>query len=429
MNSFNKYNQELRRVILDIVNNTKALTDDKKMQIKDAQQYLRDNESIATLRASGVFFTGDSLANECASYIYSDFEGLKVLDPCCGTGNLLIAVSKKLELGNGLTNTLSIWNRKLHGFDLYEEFVEATKLRIILEAIQRGADLENYELDHYLGILTNITCKNALELDAIKTNYNYILMNPPYNLSLIDDYKHWRSGKVNLAAVFLDYYILFSEVDTRFIAILPDVLRSGTRYAKWRDFVQNNLKAKIINKGRFDSKTDVDVFILVGKKQTINNGIKWVKYSSTLSPKKISDYFCVNIGKVVPHRDPLMGSDYPYIYPKSMVNWSEIDSKDLQENIQHQSKPISPPFVIIKRTSSPKDKCRATAQLITGEKPVFVENHLIVVKPLQPCIYLCRKLITHLKSKEVSDFLNDYIRCRHLTVKSIKEIPFEMEIT
>lgn len=427
MESFIYYNQHLREAALKLSNDSLSLVKDEILSTKDAQQYLRDNENINTLRASGVFFTGDALSSECASYIEKDYEELRVLDPCCGTGNLLVAVAKRLEMGNGLAETLVIWNEKLHGFDIFEGFVEATKLNIIIEALKRGAISDGYALEQYLTILSNIRCIDSLKDVSYELSFTHILMNPPYNLSIIDNYNHWKSGKVNLAAVFVDHYITLSKEGTRLIAILPDVLRSGSRYDNWRSFIQKKLSAEIILRGKFDSKTDVDVFILVGTITKSGCDIKWNGTKVNYPRTTISDYFSVSIGKLVPYRDPLIGDSHKYIYPKGMTNWSEIKSDLLLDTIKHSSKPILPPFLVIKRTSSPKDKNRAVAQLITGKLPVFVENHLIVVKHSCSNLEACRKLLMYLRTDEVNAFLNDFIRCRHLTVKSIKMIPFDME--
>ena len=46
-----------------------------------------------------------------------------------------------------------------------------------------------------------------------------------------------------------------------------------------------------------------------------------------------------------------------------------------------KSKLIMPPFVVVNRTSSPRDRLRATATIIKGTEPVAVENHLIILSP------------------------------------------------
>ncbi|MGR9094550.1 hypothetical protein ACP6ET_05745 [Klebsiella quasipneumoniae] len=276
-------------------------------------------------------------------------------------------------------------------------------------------------------ILTNIKCKNGLDDDVSQDAFSHVLINPPYNQSLLKEYKYWSGGKVNLAAVFVDKYITDAKKGMHIVAILPDVLRSGTRYEKWHCAIDQLVSGEIKLKGRFDKKTDVDVFILNGFINDVNLGLNWV--SEKKKYQQLSDYFSVSIGKVVPYRDPQEGEPHAYIYPGLLNSWDEIDSNDIASIRRHRSIPVLPPFITIKRTSSPKDKNRAGAHLIYGSKPVYVENHLIVIKANDDNIIKYKKLLDHLKSAEVNFFLNDVIRCRHLTVKVVKEIPFKLEVS
>ena len=90
----------------------------------------------------------------------------------------------------------------------------------------------------------------------------------------IPEHCNWSKGKINSAAIFLETCIKYSTTGTRIVAILPDVLRSGSRYDKWREIVSQNNEIDIKIVGRFDSKTDVDVFLLygnIGKSQSRNS--------------------------------------------------------------------------------------------------------------------------------------------------------------
>ncbi|MDI7120349.1 SAM-dependent DNA methyltransferase, partial [Escherichia coli] len=73
------------------------------------------------------------------------------------------------------------------------------------------------------------------------------------------------------------HYIRILPNHCNISAILPDVLRSGSRYHHFRDFISSEMKATCEIYGRFNSQTDVDVFILSGIK-TENNleKIEWV---------------------------------------------------------------------------------------------------------------------------------------------------------
>lgn len=426
MNSFIKYNKKLRDLYSSCINDRNSFCFDNLYLENDPHEFLRLNENIDSLRDLGVFFTGEELSLECAQFIGKTLDNSsKVVDPCCGAGNLLVALSKHLPVCTTLTQTLKFWNEKLYGYDLVEDFIEAAKIRLIFQALERGVNVDEFDLKLNLGLLSNIQCKNGLADDIHPDTFTHVIINPPYNQSLLSNYKYWRGGKVNLAAVFIDKYVTEAKNETHIVAILPDVLRSGTRYEIWRNAMDLLLQGDIYLKGRFDKKTDVDVFILdacvVGK----SKGLNWSIEQCT--DKNLSKFFSVSIGRVVPHRDPMEGDMHAYIYPGLLKSWVEIDSNDIKSKRRHKSIPVNPPFITIKRTSSPKDKDRAGAHLIYGNNPIYVENHLIVVKPFDDKIETCHKLMGQLKTERVNNYLNNIIRCRHLTVKAVKNIPLEIE--
>lgn len=80
--------------------------------------------------------------------------------------------------------------------------------------------------------------------------------------------------------------------------------------------------------------------------------------------------------------------------------------------------------MVIRRTSSPKDKYRASGAIISGKELVAVENHLIIIKPKNNTVKACNELLDLLKSESTNSFLNSRIRCRHLTVSAVKNIPY-----
>lgn len=426
MNSFIKYNQHLKNLYSSYINSADLSLKNFVNEL-DPNDHLRLNENINSLRDSGVFFTGSELAIECAGYIAVTLsKGSKLLDPCCGAGNLLLEVAKHLPVRENLTETLKEWNSVLHGYDLYEDFVEAAKMRIIFQAIKRGVYIDEKNIDKYLSLLTNLKCKNGLDENISLKGFTHIIINPPYNQSILKEYKYWSSGKVNLAAVFIDKYISNADKGLHIVAILPDVLRSGTRYEKWRKAMSNIISGEVTLKGRFDSKTDVDVFIMNGMVTYTTNSLKW-SMLDTYSKHLLSDYFSVSIGRVVPYRDSHEGEMHAYLYPGLLKSWEQINSADITTMRRHKGAPIIPPFITIKRTSSPKDKSRAGAHLIFGDHPVYVENHLIIVKPYDNDLDKCKKLLEELKKNSVNEYFNSIIRCRHLTVKAVKEIPFYLE--
>lgn len=412
-----KYNKVLREIIFS------ALKGDAidSIDLDEIDKVLRDSFSIEHMRESGTFFTGLELATKTLD-LFPEPIGSKsvIMDPTCGAGNLLVLCSRRLKVYPKLTQTLSIWGEQLRGYDLYDSFIEVAKLRIIIDALNRGAKMD-CDISVALNLLPNLKARNALEIikDDLE-NLTHIIMNPPFILSSSPEDHYWKRGKVNSAGIFIDKYVRLLPSNCSISAILPDVLRSGSRYADFRKYVECNLVGHCNIWGRFNKKTDVDVFILSGKiNHNTENKIAW---SLDLGfYKQLSSKYDVRVGPLVAYRDPQSGEEHPYFHPKNSPAW-EVVTK-LTETRKFAGKLIHPPFVVVKRTSSPSDKFRASATIINLDVPVAIENHMIIIKPKDSTLKACLKLLKILKAPKTNDFLNNKIRTRHLTVEVVKKIP------
>ena len=63
------------------------------------------------------------------------------------------------------------------------------------------------------------------------------------------------------------------------------------------------------------------------------------------------------------------------------------------------------------------------ATIINTHQPSYVDNHLIILKPKSGLLRDCKTALQILKDQRTDDWLNESIRCRHLTVKIVKQIP------
>ena len=382
---------------------------------------LRECLSIKEMRESGIFFTGSKLAIFAVSSfrVPITFDSV-ILDPTCGAGNLLIACSRQLGVEPTLSQTLAKWKKVLRGYDIHQSLVDMTKLRIIVEILYRGV-YKDCSIHDALLLLDNITCRNALTLSENElSKVTHVIFNPPFFNSPSPRKNYWKTGDVNIAGVIFDFYLRLLPPKCQISAILPDVLRSGSRYTDFREFVSRSLQAKCEIWGRFHLKTDVDVFVLSGT--IVNNSkqdIKWYKEIDKYS--KLSDRYDVRVGPLVPYRDPEEGCEYPYFHPKNCPTWGVI--KINTEMRRFKGTVLKAPFVLVKRTSSPSDKFRAAATLVNINGFIAVENHMIVITPKSGKFEECKKLMKILKSQSTNDFLNDRARMRHLTVGVIKDIP------
>jgi hypothetical protein len=390
----------------------------------EAYTALRELVPLEERRNSGIFFTGTECASALLGLLNSD-EALpsKVLDPACGAGNLLIAFAERLPIAETLDRTLRIWGDALYGFDISNDFVSATKLRLALLARQRGCFLEPIgDLDT---IFPNILCVNALEVRKLFKEVNLILLNPPYQGISAPDSCAWAKGKVSSAAIFVDHIIRHMGNGTRLLSILPEVLRCGSRYQKFRNeagrYVQStNVKSL----GTFDSWTDIDVFISDLKLNETLTAKDRVPVFQISQPKTsvVGDRFNVHVGPLVEYRSPKKGALRPYLEAKGTPAWSKAH---VCENARRFSGTVfKPPFVVIRRTSRPGDTFRAIGTIVKGNEEVAVENHLIIVQPKKLTLAECHTLLKVLRNSKTNKFLNETMRCRHLTVQSVINIPW-----
>jgi len=379
------------------------------------------------LKENGIFFTGSNLSNIVAAKISGIIKnGGTVLDPACGAGDLLLACAKYLSLKEDYEKTLESWSTRLFGYDLHPPFITAAKLRLALLAAQRYSKRSNnVVINNINSIFKGLHVHDFLKNNDVQNDFDCVIVNPPFGHSKAPKNCKWASGKVQTAALFIEQLLKTSQKNQQIVAILPDVLRSGSRYEKWRQTVQSYSKELDVEIfGKFDSSTDVDVFILnlsVGKARSKKLDDKWHQLVLDGNLEKISNEFEVRVGPVVPHRDPKKGLWYRYLDCNTALPWGEIDKLKKR---RFSGTTFKPPFVVLRRTSSPSDKNRVIVTLVKGSSPVAVENHLIVLIPKDGTVKTCKSVLANLKRSETTEWLNKRIRCRHLTVPALKELPW-----
>ena len=375
-------------------------------------------------REVGAFFTSFKLADRLLSKLIFNLDADFIYDPAVGAGDLLLAVARRLPLRQTLAETLESWGACLAGTDLQAEFVEVAKLRIALLARQRhglAAELPNNWQNNF----SFLRLGDGLSQPSLYSLATHIVMNPPFSMSSPIVGCDWAGGRVSDAAIFIVRALEHTEPGTRLRAILPEVLRSGSLHNRWRDRVSNLAEILSVRRyGIFDKSTDIDVFLLDSKRRDSksSSGHCWPKFVRSMNGK-VGEHYDVHVGRVVPHRDPEEGPEHPYIHPRCVSAWKVINK--FSEKRRHKGVCFEPPFVVIRRTSRPGHKYRATATVISGSKPIAVENHFIVCTPKHRTLNACRKLMRLLKTHKTNEFLNSRICCRHLTVSSLREIPWE----
>lgn len=386
---------------------------------------LRRQIPIMVRRGAGAFFTGFALAQRLLKKArFPSHKPIMVIDPACGAGDLLLAAARRLPLGRTLQETIKQWGQTLQGRDLQPEFVAAARARLLILARQRHGYLDAITVD-WPTAFPLIRTGDALNPQKPYADVDFILLNPSFSPMPAPTGCAWATGKVNSAAILLEHAVNQASPGTRILAILPEVLRTGTRYAKWRLLISQSAKRLHVEScGIFDASADVDVFLLVLTKRPekcARASANWLSCDPQAA-SILSDHFNIAVGPVVPYRAPHTGPRRRYVHPRNVSPWKTV--RRISETRKFSGTSFKPPFVVIRRTSRPEDKFRAVGTQILGIRPVAVENHLIVCTPKDGTVTTCGALVKVLRRKQTNRFLNDRIRCRHLTISSLRELPW-----
>jgi hypothetical protein len=136
----------------------------------------------------------------------------------------------------------------------------------------------------------------------------------------------------------------------------------------------------------------------------------------------VKDVFDVHVGPVVPFRLDCNGRWCTYVHSEQLPPWEAV--RKIDQRIRFTGTTYKPPFVAIRRTSKADYQVRCIGTLVTGSVPMAVENHLLIALPHDKKVGTCRKLLEMLKRDATSKWMNERIRCRHLTVGSVGDLPW-----
>lgn len=377
----------------------------------------RQSVSLEDRRELGTFFSSPELGRELARALQPRLpKGGLVLDPTCGIGDLLIAFAEELPLAGSLNETIESWGSQLAGIDQREDLVAMTKARLVALARSRGGFSAPITAVDWL--FPDIIVGDMRRETELIARADGILFNPPFGGVTEHDVADWGTGKLSAAAILLDAILEARAPGVAIAAVLPDVLRSGSRYRKFRErILAMEVSGGFRSHGRFDAWTDVDVFTTLLVPEP---GPLWAPPPP--AERTVGDRFTVRVGPVVPHRHEQKGQWQRFICAKTVPAWAEAFTPRASRRFKGTL--FQPPFVVIRRTSSPSDRKRAVGAIIVGEKPVAVENHLIVLMPNDGRYESCAELLGVLNTDATTTYLNGLIRCRHLTTGSVISIPW-----
>lgn len=177
--------------------------------------------------------------------------------------------------------------------------------------------------------------------------------NPPFCLVDAPSTCKWAGGRITAAAIFVEAALERAKPGTELLAILPDVLRSGSFTAQWRQRIEELADIKLVEPyGIFDDSADVDVFLLRAVRRKPSLALTPHTWTTTTNQAAttIADFFHVHVGSRSAPR-PGIRKEHPYIHPRCIPTWKIV--RKFQEKRRHEGKVYKPPFVVIRRTSRP----------------------------------------------------------------------------
>ncbi|NHJ25107.1 MAG: hypothetical protein EAX89_11055 [Candidatus Lokiarchaeota archaeon] len=193
---------------------------------------------------SGEFYTPPFLVKKMVDAIYKF--GDKVLDPCCGSGNFLIEIIKKINESNNNHGSKMRAIKGIYGFDLNPISLYLTKLNILFFSGLNFALLKNnFKIHDFL--LGNDS--------LLPKNFDLIIGNPPwYTLREIESIKQQNDIKLlsdklgikpypknilNIEIASLFFYQAkskFMKVNGYIFFVITEGVLNGSHAARFRSF-------------------------------------------------------------------------------------------------------------------------------------------------------------------------------------------------
>lgn len=175
----------------------------------------------------GKYYTPSDVSDIMANNILPNIDNRRIVDPCCGSGNLIIALTAMVE---------KPWYLITHGIMLYDIdplAIFITKTILSIQHAPHGEHVANNDISSHNG--------DFLDDSATISTNDVIIMNPPYGK--VAGYHQYRTSHMH------EIYTLFMEKACRshaFVSITPQSFISGEKFADLRNILIQERKTDII---------------------------------------------------------------------------------------------------------------------------------------------------------------------------------------
>lgn len=279
----------------------------------------------AQIKSSGATFTpqdlADFLANRIIQYLSSSHQA--ILDPACGTGELLVSLGNKL-------NEID-FDFSLTGFETDSHYLSKAKERMLFFEKKR-IDLFNQDFLEAIDISTNKDIDDLFKISDSKfnCNYNIVIANPPYvRTQLLGSKKaQYYSKKFNLKGrvdLYYPFLIAMTEslVEDGILAVITSNRYLSTKSGESiRKFLAENYEIlELLDLGDtklFDAAVLPAIFIGRKNKQEKNSNAKFVKIYESQNGFNNEVFFFNNIYDILSSEKTGFFSNGKKTYKKSV---------------------------------------------------------------------------------------------------------------
>lgn len=214
--------------------------------------------SLAGLRRRplGEFFTPSDIAEHLVALAQYDpltISEHRVIDPACGSGNLLGAVVANIvhavRTGSPEPATaISSLNRNIHGFDVQPIAVLLTRLQLLLAGLPllERAGLSGtsvYEALSFPHVQWRDPLSDPEQFWDSCAPFHYVVGNPPFlrlakrRLPFVRHYEEILAGQPNLYQLFLWWAVRATRPGGRVAFLVPQSIRSGQYSSRLREAI------------------------------------------------------------------------------------------------------------------------------------------------------------------------------------------------
>tara|TARA_B100001013_G_scaffold105337_1_gene60048 strand:+ start:1371 stop:4037 length:2667 start_codon:yes stop_codon:yes gene_type:complete len=250
-------------------------------------------------------------------------ENTKILDFCCGTGNLYFVL---LDLLNNIHINMNIILYNIHLIDIDEFALKILKIKLYC-----WIKINNLEIN-VIDLYENIKCYDCLLEISDDTKYDFIITNPPFvnlksnkeyktKLRNLDYYKYSLKQCMNTYTISIERMIRILNKNGNIIIICPKQILTNKTNTCIRDFILtkcciNNI-VNIDQKNRIFIDAKIDICIIDLTKNNLNKQFHYL----TCNYKN---------NELVVLSDNIIIQDKLKILNNNIVNVTEIDMRIIE---------------------------------------------------------------------------------------------------